>query len=407
MPSTLSWIDYDQTARERTLRILSLFHERDSRDELGLGGIRDSFADQFFPGTSTIQTRLRYVLFIPWIYKRLEGKQVPPPEFAAQAEKIERSLTKPLMETDDQSGVFGKTAGQQLKRLPSSVYWYGLGSWGIRNLEITQDQYHQQIGLIYKERHENKRLYKEDREHGDDSDRVPPPETVTWHPRLPQAPKGFPEKVDFHLTREEADFLLERITRSHPDSLLAHLAMHCSLADVGAPWLHPEWASFRSDHKNLLEHAHLFSDTLHGAALLYNLQLAEIRNLHEKETEYRNLLAEWAKSLDIGAVRRWDLKDLWHLTIGHGHTITTATRRFIEAWMDIVIRRANVVSDDNSARHLIETREEILKGPRSRFINRRALEQWGGQSGTKRLVFRWPNAKVFLEDLYQGLKRSI
>lgn len=403
MPSTLSWIDYDQTARERTLRILSLFHERDSRDELGLGGIRDSFADQFFPGTSTIQTRLRYMLFIPWIYRRLEEKQIFPPDFAVQAEKIERSLTKPLMETDDQSGVFGKTAGKQLKRLASSVYWYGLGSWGIRSLEVTQDQYHQQIGLIYRRRLDSKRLYKEDREYGDDRDRVPPQETVTWHPRLPQAPVSFPEKVDFKLTREEAEFLLERITRSHPDSLLAHLAMHCGLTDVEAPWQHPEWAGFRSNDKKLLEHARLFSDVMHGAALLYNLQLTEIKDLPEMEAEYRDRLDDWAKSLDIAVIRRWDLKDLWSFTIGHGHIITGATRRFIEAWIDLVIRRVREISDDKTARHLIEMRERALKQTRSRFTNRKALEQWGGQSGTRKLLFRWPNTKVFLEDLHQGM----
>jgi len=59
MPSLLAWVDHDADARDRTLRILSLFQERESRDELGLGGVRDSFADQLFPGTSTIQTRLR------------------------------------------------------------------------------------------------------------------------------------------------------------------------------------------------------------------------------------------------------------------------------------------------------------------------------------------------------------
>jgi len=59
MASTLAWIAHDSTARERTLRILSLFQEKESRDELGLGSVRASFADQLFPGTSTIQTRLR------------------------------------------------------------------------------------------------------------------------------------------------------------------------------------------------------------------------------------------------------------------------------------------------------------------------------------------------------------
>ena len=42
-------------------RILALFRERDTRDELGVGVIRDLLADEFFLGTSTIQTRLRYI----------------------------------------------------------------------------------------------------------------------------------------------------------------------------------------------------------------------------------------------------------------------------------------------------------------------------------------------------------
>lgn len=40
-------------------RILAQFKERDTRDELGLGSLRDAIADLLFPGTSTIQTRLR------------------------------------------------------------------------------------------------------------------------------------------------------------------------------------------------------------------------------------------------------------------------------------------------------------------------------------------------------------
>ena len=65
MPSLLSWVDHDSAARERSLRILALFQEKETRDELGLGGVRDAFADRLFPGTSTIQTRLRYMLFVP------------------------------------------------------------------------------------------------------------------------------------------------------------------------------------------------------------------------------------------------------------------------------------------------------------------------------------------------------
>jgi hypothetical protein len=43
-----------------------------SSNELGTGSIRDAFAE-LFPGTSVIQIRLRYALFIPWLYTELES----------------------------------------------------------------------------------------------------------------------------------------------------------------------------------------------------------------------------------------------------------------------------------------------------------------------------------------------
>ena len=54
--SSLAWIDFAEAERQRSQRIMALFQERETRDELGLGGIRDSIADHLFPGTSTIQT---------------------------------------------------------------------------------------------------------------------------------------------------------------------------------------------------------------------------------------------------------------------------------------------------------------------------------------------------------------
>jgi hypothetical protein len=75
MSSTLTWLDHDAAARDRSLRILALFREQETRDELGIGGIRDAIAEPLFPGTSTIQTRLRYMLFVPWIYQDLERQR--------------------------------------------------------------------------------------------------------------------------------------------------------------------------------------------------------------------------------------------------------------------------------------------------------------------------------------------
>jgi hypothetical protein len=406
MPASLTWVDHDPAARERSLRILALFQEKESRDELGLGGIRDSFADQLFPGTSTIQTRLRYILFVPWIYTRLEQQRVPPADFAARADRGERGLVTPLLAADDRSGVFGAVAGKGLKRLPSSVYWAGLGAWGIRLIDLSQDQYHRQIGAIYRRRAVQAALERERAKMQDDPEAAPEPGTLTWHPRLPEPPAGFPAQADFSLTREEAGFLLDRLQCSHPHSLLAYLALHSSPVEAEFAWQHPDRAGFREEHQELLTQARRFSEALHGAALVYNLALAELRPWDEKVTGYREWLSRWAASLDLDDLHSWALPRLWQLTLGQGHAITPATRLFVERWLEMARSQPAGLVDSTEARDLVRRREMSLKKARSRFTNRRALEQWGGASGLARLKYRWPNAQEFLRDLHAGLHRG-
>lgn len=95
MASALGWLDHDADAQAKTLDLLARFQQKESRDELGIGTIRDSFAEQLFPGTSTIQTRLRYMLFVPWMYQRLENKCIPAANFGTQADRDERALIIP------------------------------------------------------------------------------------------------------------------------------------------------------------------------------------------------------------------------------------------------------------------------------------------------------------------------
>jgi len=402
MPSTLAWLDHDADARDRTLRILALFQERESRDELGLGGVRDSFADQLFPGTSTIQTRLRYMLIVPWVYLELEREHVSASEFAEHADAEERALVAPLMASDDRAGVFGRTAGARVKRLPSSVYWSGLGSWGIRMTPFSQDEYHRRIDDVYRQRREGEQNAGSQAQRGDDPemDNLAAP---TWHPRIPDPPAAFPKKVDFALTHEEASFLVDRIVFSHPNSLLAFLARECQPADVDAPWHHPDYGGFESNHKVLLHHAQLFSDVMHGASLLYNILLAERRQWETRIEEHRAAFRYWEKSLDREALNSWDLGQLWEQTMDQGHTITHKTRVFVEGWSGRLRMSSHSIADDTTARQAVQQREISLKKSRSRFRNQRALDQWKGRSGVGRLRYRWPQVSRLLDDLHRGL----
>ena len=67
MEPMLIWLDSTASDRDRMRRVLDLFKEQGTVDEMGLGSLRDILSDALFPGASYIRTRLRYVLFIPWI----------------------------------------------------------------------------------------------------------------------------------------------------------------------------------------------------------------------------------------------------------------------------------------------------------------------------------------------------
>lgn len=397
MPSSLTWLDHDPAARDRSLRILALFREKESRDELGIGGLRDAISDRLFPGTSTIQTRIRYMLLVPWMYRDLERREVPAGTFAARARQAELAMVQPLLDAEEE-GVFGSLSRGGLKRLPSSVYWAGLGRWGIRRFAGAQSEYHRSVDVIYRRRARGRRR--------EDDDVDADPAAQTWHPRLPPAPRGFPEGLHLSLTADEASFLRDRIVTTCKGSLLAWLVLHGRADQAWEPWLHHQLREFPESAQVLLGHARLVTDAVEGAARLYNVLLSELRDDRALSDEHRAALDAWRTRCDLDGLSRWRMDELWSETVGHGSTITHATRRFFEAWVERVRATDGWLADDDEARALVRDRERSLKGTRSRFANRGALAQWGGSSGVRRLVYRWPTAKRFLDDLLPSLGRA-
>lgn len=403
LAASLTWLDHDTTDRERMNRILALFRERDTRDELGIGVIRDLIADELFPGTSTIQTRLRYMLFVPWIYQRLEQKRRGGAAFAEEARRLEVAVVKALIVSgDDTAGVFGKRAGGGLKRLPSSVYWAGLGLWQIRRFQGSQDQYHAAVENIYGLRSARKQSEDAARRRGEGLDAIQEDAAVTWHPKLPKAPSGFPEEAGIHLRREEAQFIQDQIVTTHPKSLLARVIL-LPVPPVEFPWEHPALAHFAPQHRELLHHARLLSEATYGAAILYNLMLSEVHRNEGLTKARRGDAKEWLQSLDRDALRQWSLDWVVPLAFAHEQVVSPQTLDFCKKWLGLICSLGNSLFDDATARGVIRVREIRLKGGRSRFTNPRALDQWRGKAGLFRLNYRWPTVTQFTSDLQAGL----
>ncbi|WP_338635808.1 DUF6361 family protein [Erwinia persicina] len=97
-----------------------------------------------------------------------------------------------------------------------------------------------------------------------------------------------------------------------------------------------------------------------------------------------------------------------HVELGAkpGYSISLKTRRFVEHWIALIRQSSATLLTSREACALIRAREMPLKGPRSRFKNKSALEQWSGYAGTLRLVYRWHNVQIVLKDLAHGLRRE-
>jgi Family of unknown function (DUF6361) len=402
LSATLTWLDHDAADRDRMNRILALFRERDTRDELGVGVIRDLLADEFFPGTSTIQTRLRYMLFVPWVYQQLEAEECPSTELPAQARKLEVDLVKVLSESDDKAGVFGRRAGGDLQRLPSSVYWAGLGKWQIRRFNGSQDQYQNGIDAIYKSRKNRHRAEEMARHRGEGLDAVGGLSSLTWHTKIPVPPAEFPEAVTIHLTQEEAQFIQDQIVTTQPHSLLARIIM-LPLPSVDYPWQHPSLSHFTLEHRELLHHANLLSQAMYGAAILYNLMLADVKASPELVKARLDNAKHWLQSLDRRNLDTWTLDWVGKLAFKHQQVVSLHTLDFCKQWVELVRSCGDSIMKDKAARDLVRRREMRLKGARSRFSNPRALDQWKGKAGLFRMDYRWPTVERFIRDLHEGL----
>jgi len=404
MDSQLAWLDFSEHERRKALDVIDLFRERDTRDELGIGTVRDALWDVLFPGTSTIQTRARYFLFLPWMYRALERRKGLGTDVERIARREEHRLIDALVDAGETEGVVGIEARSGLKRLPSHIYWQGLAAWGIRTLAISQSEYHRFFSTFARRASGGQEAPE------DEGDREGTGRKV-WHDALPPAPEDFPTVATLALREIEAQYLRERLLARQPGKLLSYLIDQAPApTKCDFPWEHPQSSSFPERNQIELDHARKFALVMHGATLIYNLLLAEAGNNEDRIERYREDMAGWAADLegDRGNLVKWDRNAFWRLVKSENPRIPIPTQSFINAWLDLALTAspANGVADRVDARTMVANREKKMKGALSRLANARALELWGGESGAYRLSYRWFRVQTLVNDIVRGLGRA-
>lgn len=98
----LGYIHSNRDEQVKVLQVLKMTSESVALGELGIGRIRDAFADRMFPGISTLQKHIKYFSLMPQVYSKATEKRYNHlSEVKAEIVRLERIMTKNLYDASD------------------------------------------------------------------------------------------------------------------------------------------------------------------------------------------------------------------------------------------------------------------------------------------------------------------
>jgi len=221
--SNFGWSYLSRNALRRAERQLSGAGEG-VRDEIGFLILHQRYADYFFPGTSVLHTRLRYALFVPWIYQTLLDEAATG-RVAERLERQEVRLAGRLKQAKERGVIGGLNHPRPTTQPPSVSYWAALGTWGILR---------QQDGRTPSRAHLHAILQRKQRKAFDDDGQALQRAELPFA-ALPSRPEDWEssEPLSFDLASREAEFLHRQFIDLRPATRPAHLSVLAQLAAGG------------------------------------------------------------------------------------------------------------------------------------------------------------------------------
>ena len=316
MKPTLGWTMLSREEMRQVERSLAN-GEQDTRDEIGFLLIHQGFADRFFPGTSVLHTRIRYALFVPWIYDSLVQTRRRGRDLESTLRDQLLTLARRLKNLGhEKTGVIGGDV-VQLNRLssqpPDRVYWTALKTWGLLLPQI--DSSSDALRRI------EARMHRAPQD--DDGGQLDDSETTEVFAGLVTQPTRWDDPntpLNFALDARERNFLREKLRNvRRPDgelSLLARLVIGKATFAVepGSPL--PAGLDKYADAADM-EALSVARDAAHLAAIgrmVYGALVEALRNEEGVSTEhtFRDRLVEGfathgraAKCCDLAVVERF------------------------------------------------------------------------------------------------------
>lgn len=388
----IGWIDFSDSDRKKTMDVLRLFQEQGAIDELGIGVIRDGFANVFFPGTSTIQTRAKYFFIIP--YAMMDTVSNPRVSSVAGAlrhlDEIEKESAGLLKKTSGELGVIGATVlPKWVVRTPSTIYWNGIRTLGLFNGGFSQNMtISEYFRIALKLRDEKKasslgnRKEEAEENNRDDIDAGDFRFKSFWQL---QYEKGWKEHLSIDLTPYEADYLSTKIKTTIPNSVFAFVLrenIDIEQYENFSAFSYDIKSKIDQENADLLELADRFNDFISLAQIRYNLMLSE-------ENDTAKLLWDEVKDSAVEYAERVDLDAVFACL----HLNNQGLRDFLEKF-----RNAILAKDWKAADNTIFKQEVRLKGARAKLKNKSKYppDKW---VGGYRLDYRFTVARRLIMDI--------
>ena len=357
----LGWVDFSTEDRNKVFSVMNLLQEQGALDELGIGLIRDAFANRFFPGTSTIQTRAKYFLIVPYVLKEaIDGKYGNNPTvIMRKINDEERACALQLYNKcqDEGSSPIGKgiigarnLPYKWVTRTPSEIYWSGIRTWKIceQGTLSIQRMIEYSISMRNQEKVLNLGNRSDDKEEGQKDDIDAGRDQRIRLLDLPEYPENWRDELDITLKGSESEFLYRKITESVPNSLLAFILQNGVNIEE-----YQNFEALYEDQKDEVpeEMAHLmklacdFNRLVYAARVRYNILLS--RGMNDfANNEWNYIEGQITRFADV------DLEDVYQTL----NILNIRLRRFLTN-----LQMAFLSNDWNLADELIRKQEIDLK----------------------------------------------
>ena len=411
--SFLTWVDFDSDQKKKMAEVIRLFSEQGVRDELGFGTVRDVIADKLFPGTSTIQTRAKYFLFVPYIFLKLQDEAAKSEKLRNSPERMrdfvqeqEQILRNHLVTLEDSSGAFGKR-NEELERYPNEVYWAGLKRWGIFKDEVGRSSYYEDLGSRIQ-------LFKdwEKKKKDDENDYSKRPNNF-WNAEVEKlyCDSKVREHYSFELHPKEAGFLRSQINERCNGTLLnSILKNEIQIGDVETIWDLKVRKIINDQFKDILYNSQNFSLLVCGAVRAYFFYCAK-----KLETsllkDYEEFFEEWFILAKKSEFPKWKIEEFFTYLYTLDDKANVHMTQVFSTQFKKEFDKAttfNEMLDSDSLLSLLRKRELNLKKiKRARLSNDEPLKRWGNSLNGVAFKaygpdFRWGQSKRIILDIFAG-----